>query len=118
MMLKAFSLFDYKADVYSPPFFVSTLGQAVRSVIEAAGDARTTIGRYPQDFALREIGEFNPVTGELVSTPGGMHGTVAQLLNAARAEWRKHNPELPLPGEPPAAAEVPIPFINGGNANA
>lgn len=102
MIVKAFSLFDYKADIYMPPFYAGTLGQAVRSVVEAAADQRSTLGRYPQDFALMELGEFNDVTGELVSCNRQNHGHVSQLLAAAIREHQAANPQLPL--EAPAEA--------------
>lgn len=102
MIYRAFSLFDLKADLYMPPFYAGQLGQAVRSVIEAAADTRTTLGRYPQDFSLMELGEFDDVTGQL--TPGRIHnhGLVSQLLAAAVREHRSANPELPLGTETPA----------------
>lgn len=95
MIVKAFSLFDLKADLFMPPFYSGTLGQAVRSVIEAAADQRTTLGRYPQDFSLMEVGEFDDVTGELTPVKKHNHGLVSQLLAAALREQRSANPELP-----------------------
>lgn len=102
MIVKAFSLFDYKADIYMPPFYCGTLGQAVRSVVEAAADNRSTLGRYPQDFALMEIGQFDDVTGELLACNKHNHGMVSQLLNAAIREHQANNPQVPL--EAPAKA--------------
>lgn len=96
MILKAFSLFDSKADVFMPPFFCGTVGQATRSVIEAAADQRSTLGKYPQDFALFELGEFEDATGELVAFNKLNHGLVSQLLVAAIRAHRAANPELPL----------------------
>lgn len=96
MILKAFSLFDSKADIYMPPFFCGTLGQAVRAVVEAAQDPRSTLGRYPADFDLMELGEFNDVNGELISANRRNHGPVSQHLAAMQRAYSARNPELPL----------------------
>lgn len=103
MITKAFSLYDSKADIYMPPFFCGTVGQAIRSVVEAAADGRTTLGRYPQDFSLMELGSFDDVTGSLTPERVHNHGQVSQLLAAAFRAHREANPELPLAESEPVS---------------
>lgn len=79
MILKAFSLLDIKAGVFSQPFFMAHAGQALRAVMDLATDLNTTVGRHPADFQLVEIGTFDDVTGVLTSCPPLPYGTVAQL---------------------------------------
>lgn len=68
MMLKAFSIFDNKALVYSPPFFTHTDGAAVRMFSDIANDMNTNIGRHPADFTLFCVGTFSDANGSLEPT--------------------------------------------------
>lgn len=65
MILKLFSVFDVKADSYSPPFAAPTVGHAMRSFQQLAEDKNGLPGKYPGDFKLVELGTFNDVTGNL-----------------------------------------------------
>lgn len=64
-MQKAFSVFDSKAGTFSPPFFQPALGLAVRMFTDLANDKATTVGKYPTDFSLFYIGDFDEATGVL-----------------------------------------------------
>ena len=68
MLLNAYTLFDYKALVYSPPFFVSADGAAVRMVQDLVNDNNTQVGRHPADFVLYCIGTFSDTNGSLEPT--------------------------------------------------
>lgn len=62
MILQVFSVYDVKADVYMPPFFMSAVGQAVRAFKDLANDRNTTVGRHPGDFKLVKIGAWDDST--------------------------------------------------------
>lgn len=80
MILKAFSVYDSKAQAYFAPFFFPHLGQAIRAFMELANDQSTQVGRHPADFHLIELGEFDDATGTL--TPGQLqnHGPAASFV--------------------------------------
>lgn len=63
--LHAFSIYDSKGETFSPPFFMQAKGEAIRAFTETASDRQTTIGKYPADFTLFQIGTFNPDDGKL-----------------------------------------------------
>lgn len=65
MTLKIFSVLDTKADAFMPPFFFSTVGQAVRAFKELANDASSSPGRHPNDFRLYCIGTFDDATAAI-----------------------------------------------------
>lgn len=69
MLQNAYTLYDSKSLAYSPPFWAGAHGQAIRLVIDLAGDNTTTVGRHPADFTLFCIGKFNDATGELLPAP-------------------------------------------------
>lgn len=67
MKLKAFSVFDVKADTFSAPFFFPATGLAVRAFKATVADRETSVGKYPEDFKLVELGEFDDQLGVLTS---------------------------------------------------
>lgn len=65
MKLKAFCVFDVKANVFNPPFFMGQTGEAVRAFKDLANDPNTTVGRHPEDYVLKYIGFFDNESGVL-----------------------------------------------------
>lgn len=63
MILRAFSIYDTKAEFFSPPFFMVSNGEAVRAFKDLANDTNTSIGRHPSDFRLMCLGEFDNLSG-------------------------------------------------------
>lgn len=59
MLLKVFTVYDSKAEAYLQPFYGKSRGEALRSFIEAANDKQSNIGKYPEDFTLFDLGEFD-----------------------------------------------------------
>lgn len=67
MIYKIFSVYDVKAEAYARPFFAETRGVALRSFQDIANDPNHQIGKYPSDYTLFEIGQYNDQSGELVN---------------------------------------------------
>ena len=65
--MKCFSVFDVKANMFGVPFFAVSVGVASRMFADLVVDSRSTIYRYPADFALYEIGDFNETSGLFTS---------------------------------------------------
>ena len=59
MVLKMVVVFDSKSDTYEFPQFVRASGEAVRSFQTLVNDGKSIFFRYPADFILFEIGEFD-----------------------------------------------------------
>lgn len=64
-LLGAFSIFDLKVGAFSPPFFVRTRGEAVRSFTDACKDDNLMFKRHPADYRLFFVGEFDDQAGRL-----------------------------------------------------
>lgn len=64
MIHKVFSVYDVKSEVYGRPFCAVAVGEALRAFKDLASDKNTTVGRYPDDFKLCQVGEFNDLTAE------------------------------------------------------
>lgn len=64
--MKLFSIYDEKADSYSQPFTAAANGLAIRQLQELVNDKTTTISKYPEDFSLYFIGDFDSDRGLLL----------------------------------------------------
>ncbi len=68
-MLKLFTIHDSKAEAFIQPFFSPATGAAIRSFERAVNDDSTDFSRYPSDYTLFEIGEFDTQTGRISTLP-------------------------------------------------
>lgn len=66
---KIYSVKDLKAKQFSPPFFLKTDGLAHRAFSETIEKGNNDWSKYPEDFSLHYLGEFNPETGEMMPVP-------------------------------------------------
>lgn len=64
MRWKLMSVFDSAVGIYSPPFCVRAVGQALRDFGQQAKDTQSRISQSPADFTLFELGEFDDERGE------------------------------------------------------
>lgn len=71
MRLKAYAVLDKQVGAYLVPFFARTDGEAIRSFTDAVGDKNTQFCKYPADYHLWRLGEFDDGSGVLEPTPGG-----------------------------------------------
>lgn len=67
MLLKVFSVYDSKSETYGRPFCAKTKGEAIRDFTDVANNKDNNIGKYPTDFALFHLGDFDDNSG--VVTP-------------------------------------------------
>ena len=83
MRLKAFSIRDAKAEVFNTPFFQKTHGEAERSFRTGINDQTTSLNKYPEDFDLYYIGEYDDQSGCFIvlDTPQHMVKGVSVLSN-------------------------------------
>lgn len=63
--MKIYSVYDSKVEAYLRPFFCRSKGEALRSFIDAVSDAQSPFFKYPGDFTLFEIGEFDDLSGRI-----------------------------------------------------
>lgn len=56
-------MYDKKAMFFDSPFCVENDIQAARAFDQAVNDPRSTLSKYPADFALYYLGEYDSGTG-------------------------------------------------------
>lgn len=64
--LKAFTVRDQKAGTYNPPFFKKTHGEAIRDFHTVCNDPQSLINKFPEDFDLYQVGEYDQSLGILI----------------------------------------------------
>lgn len=86
MRLKLYSIRDSKGEVFHPPFYQKTHGEAERSFNKLVHDEKSMIAQYPEDYDLYFHGEFDDQTGifETLQTP--QHIIKAVMLKSKRNE--------------------------------
>lgn len=70
-MSKVYSIFDDKAQVFNLPFYCSNDAMAIRAFADAINNSGRLESRFPEDFHLYCLGEFNDDKGvfECGNTP-------------------------------------------------
>lgn len=66
-MLKIFCVFDSVAGAYLQPFFMQSKGEALRGWIDVVNDPKTSFNKHPADYTLFELGEYDSLTGSIVT---------------------------------------------------
>lgn len=81
MIHKVVSVFDKKAGHYGPPMHVRAVGEALRGFIAAVNDEKAPFSKFPEDYVLSLLGDFDDVSGVFTSLKDGpqtlLHGNEA-----------------------------------------
>lgn len=103
MKLNAYTIYDVKSLVYSPPFFAVSHGAASRMLGDLVADNTTTVGRHPRDFTLYCIGSFDDAAGLLLQSDVREHiADAAQLVVEPAQPVFNFDPRRgPVPSDPP-----------------
>lgn len=86
MILKVFAVYDSKALLYDRPFFVNTVGSAVRAFSDAVQDKNAVFAKHPGDYQLYEIGNYDDCSGLLTALiPMKLLGCAADFVVAEKS---------------------------------
>lgn len=73
MKQQCFSILDAKTGYFNVPYFSPTVASGRRAFQEVCRDENSLVHKYPDDFQLWHIGEFDDNDGHLTSfDPPGM----------------------------------------------
>jgi len=73
MILKIFSIRDAKSSLFHAPFYKISHGEAERDFRTASNDEKSTLNKYPEDFDLYYLGEYDDNTGKFQSLDTPQH---------------------------------------------
>lgn len=80
-ILKCFSVFDTKSKAFSKPVYCITRGVVIRSITEELKNADSDYAKYPSDFTLFEVGEWDDSTGMFTSKTPESLGSLVEFMN-------------------------------------
>lgn len=73
MFLKMYSIRDQKADIFHPPHFQKTHGEAERNFKTLVNDPKSQPALYPEDFDLYYVGDYDDNTGKVTPLDTPQH---------------------------------------------
>jgi len=73
MVLKVYSIRDSKSEVYNPPFYKKTHGEAERDFRTLVNDEKSTINKYSDDFDLYYLAEYDDNLGTFIPLDTPQH---------------------------------------------
>lgn len=84
MIQKVFGVRDAKALAFLQPFFSSQVGTAVRAFDEECNKESSPFYKWPGDYNLYELGDFDDQTGELIAcSPIKLLGVASDFKRAS-----------------------------------
>lgn len=66
MKMLLFTVFDSAAKLFLPPFEARTAEEAIRRFRTTVNSPESQINKYPEDYTLFEVGEFDQESGLLI----------------------------------------------------
>ena len=66
MIVRVFTVYDAKADLYLAPFTFKETAEAVRAFTSSCLNGETPMGKYPGDLTLFELGTYDDQTAEIL----------------------------------------------------
>jgi len=73
MKLKVYSIRDSKSEVYNPPFYKKTHGEAERDFRTLVNDQKSTVNQYSEDFDLYYLADYDDNLGIFQSLDTPQH---------------------------------------------
>ena len=73
MIMKVYTVLDVKVEAYLQPFFARSQGEAVRMFADSVNTPSTHLARYPEDFILFEIGEYDDQSAGITGYDAPVH---------------------------------------------
>lgn len=67
MKLNVYSVYDKAVRAWMQPFYCRTTGEAIRSFTELANDGQSNVSKYPTDYELYALGEYDDSSGLFTS---------------------------------------------------
>lgn len=67
--MKLYAVYDKAVGAYMQPFAAHTNAHAIRMFQDTCNDTNTTVNRYPEDYFLDYIADFDEKTGQASGQP-------------------------------------------------
>lgn len=94
MISMIFTVWDSAAERFLEPFFAPTVEYALRSFRQAVNEPGHQFNRFPADYTLFKIGEYDAETGDVAGHSPQSLGVAITMVEKARAP--EHGDQLEL----------------------
>lgn len=96
MNLEMYSVFDVKAQAFGTPFAMQNDALAVRAFAEHCQNEEEMFFKYPEDFQLYRVGNFNQRTGETEGYKPELITTAIEQVQPKTADPFYQENQLPI----------------------
>lgn len=87
MKVQLFSVYDVKSEVFQPPIFCHNVGHALRVLTDMLQRSDTMMSRFPVDYKVYHVGEFDDVSGVLYQLEDtGIPKYICELKDLVKSE--------------------------------
>lgn len=66
MIIRMYSVYDNRAEIFNAPFFIPSEGQAIRDFGDLVRDPQSRVSKHPDDYNLVYLGVFDDSTGTVL----------------------------------------------------
>lgn len=91
-----YTIYDEKAEVFLPPFFVPTEGIAGRAFRDCINSGDHQFSKHPGDYTLFYLAEFNQDTGEFPHQDKKMLGNGVEFIDTPAGTNSNDSPNSPI----------------------
>jgi hypothetical protein len=77
-ILTIVSVKDRAVDAYNRPFYVPTIGAAIRSFTDEVNRKDSEMQAHPEDYDLYDMGTFDDQTGTFLPPEGGIPRVISR----------------------------------------
>lgn len=91
MKLCVLAVYDEKAEAFAMPFFQQSDVLAVRAFMAAARDPESLLAKFPRDYALYKLGEYDDNLGRFDNLDRPI-----QLMSAQQAVMQDDQPAMQI----------------------
>jgi len=77
-ILTIVSVKDRAVDAYNRPFYVPTIGAAIRSFTDEVNRNESEMQAHPEDYDLYDMGTFDDQTGTFLPPEGGVPRVISR----------------------------------------
>lgn len=95
-MDKMYSIFDEKAQVFNTPFACRNEAIAIRSFTDICSERGGMVSKYPEDFKLYYLGDFDDLKGTISALDIPMFVVSAMQILSSRLVSPKENDDNEL----------------------
>lgn len=85
MKLQIYCIYDSKVLDYANPFYLHSEGELRRGFVEVCMNPETKMNKYPNDFSVYHIGEWNSESGIISSHPPALVMTAVEAIKQGQS---------------------------------